>query len=357
MKHLLLIPLLMLCFGGCTHVGPQTVPRDRFEYNTAIADSWKEQTLLNIVKLRYADMPLFVEVASIVSGYTLEGSVNLGGSLSSGSATQGDLLSLGTAGKYTDRPTITYAPITGAKFNHNFMIPIPPRSLLFLLQAGWPADIIFPIVVESVNGLRSRQAAGDDQRVGDPEFYRLVSLLRKAQKSGAVGMRIVKGTAKSETTVLFFHQQIISQEIMDARMEIHQLLGLDPTRQEFRVTYGLLPQGGDEIALLTRSILQIMVDLAAQIDVPSEHVAQGFTPPALPPPAGEAARLKQLIHVQTGPEKPVNAYAAVHYEDHWFWIEKKDFESKRTFAFLMMLFSLTETGGKEGLPLVTIPAG
>lgn len=102
----------VLFLNGCTHLGPQTVPRDRFDYNKAISDSWKEQTLLNIVKIRYADMPLFVEVASIVSGYTLEGSVSLGGTLSSEDAVQGDFLSLGTAGKYTDRPTITYVPIS-----------------------------------------------------------------------------------------------------------------------------------------------------------------------------------------------------------------------------------------------------
>ena len=34
---------------GGTTIGPDPVPRDRFDYNTAIADSWKEQTLLNIV--------------------------------------------------------------------------------------------------------------------------------------------------------------------------------------------------------------------------------------------------------------------------------------------------------------------
>ena len=116
---------------GCTHLGPKTVPRDQFDYNTAIADSWKEQTLLNIVKLRYADMPLFIEVASVVSGYTLEGSVNLGGTVSSEDAVSGDFLSLGTAGKYTDRPTITCAPITGAKFNANVMTPIPPQAVLY----------------------------------------------------------------------------------------------------------------------------------------------------------------------------------------------------------------------------------
>lgn len=82
--------IVLVLLVSCSHIGPKTVTRDRFDYNTAIADSWKEQTLLNIVKLRYADMPLFVEVASVVSGYTLEGSVDLGGTVSSKSAVQGD---------------------------------------------------------------------------------------------------------------------------------------------------------------------------------------------------------------------------------------------------------------------------
>ncbi len=204
LRYYLPAAILILWFSGCSHIGPPTVPRDRFDYNTAISNSWKEQTLLNIVKLRYADMPLFVEVASVVSGYTMEGSVNLNGTVSSESAVQGDFLALGTTGKYTDRPTITYSPITGAKFNENFMTPIPPKAVLFLTQSGWSANMIFPVVVESINGLHSRKAGGVHQREGDPEYYDLVRALTEIQQSGAVSMRIVKENDQKETTVLLF---------------------------------------------------------------------------------------------------------------------------------------------------------
>jgi hypothetical protein len=352
-----LIAMLVAMLAGCTHLGPQTVTRDRFDYNTAISDSWKEQTLLNIVKLRYADMPLFVEVASIVSGYTLEGSINLAGTLSSSDSLQRDALSLGSSGKYTDRPTITYAPITGSHFNKSFMTPLPPQAILFLMQSGWPADLIFPLTVDAVNGLRSRVAAGANQRAGDPGYYRVVELLRKVQKSGAIGMRIKQAEEAQGTTVMFFHRETLSPEMQAALGEIEALLGLQPGLREASISYGFIPQSDTEIAFLTRSTLQIMINLATGIDVPPEHVAQGFT---VPSPDGQDAagvpQASQLLKVRYGKERPGNALTAVKYHDYWFWIDDGDFRSKRSFGFLMILFSLTETGGKEGLPLVTIPA-
>jgi len=358
MKKLVLVMAVALFFLiGCSGIGPKTVPRDRFNYNRAISTSWKEQTLLNVVKIRYADMPLFVEVASVVSGYTLESSANLGGQLSSPDAVQGDSLSLGAAGKYTDRPTITYSPITGKTFNENFLTPIPPRAVLFLIQSGWPADLIFPLTVQAINGFRSRVAAGVDQRTGDPEFYRIIALFRQIQKSGAVGMRILKEDEARQSTVLFFFRKNISPEDEAALKELSGLLGLKPGSEEITVTYGLIQGSDREIAMLTNSMLDMMIDLATQIDVPFEHVAAGFTVPSLAPPRDDEAAVAQLIDIQSSPEPPEDAFVAVEYEDHWFWIDKGDFKSKRTFAVLMILMSLSETGGKEGLPLVTIPAG
>ena len=49
---LTVLSLSLLALAGCTHLGPKTVAGDRFDYSTAIADSWKQQTLLKIMKLR-----------------------------------------------------------------------------------------------------------------------------------------------------------------------------------------------------------------------------------------------------------------------------------------------------------------
>ena len=61
--------------AGCHHYGPRSIVADRIPYNDAIATSWKEQTLLNIVKLRYADMPIFLEIAQVIAGYQLQSTV------------------------------------------------------------------------------------------------------------------------------------------------------------------------------------------------------------------------------------------------------------------------------------------
>ncbi len=61
-----------LLLSGCAGIGPGTVTRDRFDYTTAISESWKAQMLLNMVKTRYADAPIFLDVASVINQYAVE---------------------------------------------------------------------------------------------------------------------------------------------------------------------------------------------------------------------------------------------------------------------------------------------
>ena len=161
-----------LALTGCTHLGPKTVAVDRFDYSTAIADSWKQQTLLNIVKLRYMDLPVFVDVASIVAGYSMQTGVSINGTLSSDKAIQGNYASIGGQAIYTDRPTVTYVPMTGEKFLRGLITPIDPKNIFFMLQSGYAADFLLGLTVESLNGVRNRSTAAGAVREADPEFVR-----------------------------------------------------------------------------------------------------------------------------------------------------------------------------------------
>ena len=74
---------------------------------------------------------------------------------------------------YTDRPTITYAPLVGERFARSLMTPLPPPAILSLIQAGYPVDAVLRLTVHEVNGIRNRYGGDLRARPADPEFYAL----------------------------------------------------------------------------------------------------------------------------------------------------------------------------------------
>jgi len=117
---------MLALLSACATIGAGSVNRDRLDYAEALTSSWKEQMLLNIVKLRYADTPVFLEVSSVISSYQLQSQLSLLGTLSYNlTANLPDALgrgaTLGATGSYTDRPTITYTPLQGDKFTRSLL--------------------------------------------------------------------------------------------------------------------------------------------------------------------------------------------------------------------------------------------
>jgi hypothetical protein len=132
------------------------------------------------------------------------------------------------------------------------------------------------------------------------------------------------------------------------------LLGLAEDASDFQITYGLLPRNRNEVAVLSRSMMEIMLQLGFGIDLPAAHAA-GVR--ALPGQwqAGNA-QAKPLVHIFSGTKAPADAYAVVPYKGYWYWIDDDDIASKRIFTFLLILFSLAETGQTTAAPVVTVPS-
>src|SRR5262245_32154219 len=207
-----LVFTVTVCTAACMGIGPGTVNRDRFDYTTAIAESWKRQMLLNLVKLRYGDTPIFLDVGQVVAGYTVQSTYTglataniFGGSIPRTTIPDASL-SLGAQGSFTDRPTITYSPLAGERFARSMMTPLPPTSIMNLIQAGYPADLVLRLTVHVMNGLHNRYGGDLRARPGDPEFYELLGHMRRIQQSGLIGLRVQR-PGPEETVVLSLRQR------------------------------------------------------------------------------------------------------------------------------------------------------
>ena len=57
--------------SGC--LGPKAVRYTRLRYNEVVRDTNDQQLLMNIVRLRYADSPVFIDLPNITSQFELAG--------------------------------------------------------------------------------------------------------------------------------------------------------------------------------------------------------------------------------------------------------------------------------------------
>lgn len=333
---------------GCGSLGPRTLDRDQLDYGNSIGDNWKNQMLANLVKVRFVDMPVFVDVGQIVSGYTLETQVS--GSLGFGTRLDGgDSQSLGAAGRYTDRPTITYTPKTGDDYLRSLLTPVEPKSLLSLVAAGYNPDLLFTWAVESINGLHNHSASGRDRRAADPGYFEFVGLLTELQQDGAVGFEVRDDPATGSTLLFTFSDRKLSEELRAKRNRVRELLGLEPGRHEFRVVFSPFAVDPGTLAIQTRSILQVLIAMSGFVDVPPEKSARAAPGIVLAP------GLARPFNVHSGPQKPDDVFAIYPYQGDWYWIDHEDIGSKRVFTLMLFLITLTDRAGSEVAPVLTIP--
>lgn len=345
--------LASLVAASCGTIGPESITRDRTDYTDAVASSWKEQTLHNIVRLRYGDAPVFLDVSSLISQYQLEGTVNAAGTLYTGAPPTSNSVTLGAAGRYIERPTVTYTPVQGEKFTRSLLRPVPPAALFQLVQAGYPIDLVFQLTTRSINQVYNRTLRPLARRDADPRFYALLDALRRIQLSGAVDLRIEK-RGPEDAAIIGLRQNVPPPIEQDTRF-VRETLSLDPDTSEFNLVYGAVARNDREVAMLSRSMFEILQELGAGAEAPARHIEEGRTASNVVLPANSNPRDAPLVVIRSGADRPESAFTAVHYRNRWFWIDDRDLRSKSIFSFLMLLFSLAETGVATQAPLVTIP--
>jgi hypothetical protein len=338
--------------SGCMSLGPRTFKADQVDYSRALGDAKKRQILALIVGLRYADAPAFLNVSQVIAGYTFTASATAVANSTPDPGGPGAGLT-GMA-SYSDHPTFTFTPTTGESYAKAYIHPLLPAQILPLADGGVPIDLLLRIAVQSIGGLSNAAMLGGPSGNGSPGFFELLAVLRRLQLAGEVSIAYKPGPdGGSVSLALGLPRGSASAGVAQDVARVRELLALPGGTAPYPITTGndrSVPRG---IAIVTRSVLGILTDLGAEIEVPAADINDGATKPAVQLVGGET-RPVILIHTAKKMANPV--YASIVYRNSRFWIDDADFDSKYALTVVQDLMALAEETDVSHAPVVTVPA-
>ena len=354
----LLAVCFMLCAMGCRSYGPASIIPDRFDYSASLAQSWKNQLVQNLVRIRYGGTPHFVEVSGILSQYSLNAQA-MGGFIINSEGVRGlTQAPFSFSGSFTESPTITYTPLVGEDFTERLLTPIDPVTIIYIAQSGWPIDHILELCVDQINGIRNYDVftpsgeLTEDAKKSEYEFDRLVRIMKELQTQGLLDIRVEQAGRK---VTLFLPQITYGKSQESLVKEMRSLLNLDPMAMEFTLVQSPIQRSPNEIAIQTRSVLTILIALSSAVQVPEIHKEKNFV--------YEESQMKMpqttqehLLEIGVNKKAQKDVYIQIRYRDHYYFVKDEDARSKRTLALITYLFNLqSRESGRMG-PLITVPA-
>lgn len=348
--------IVLLIFTGCQTLGPKAIRSGRPNYDFALQETNTQAMLLNIIRLRYNDVPSFLEVTNIYAAPLFEGSAEF----NAVGIGKNNLYGGGAGLSYSESPVIVYTPLTGQKFTNHLLTPISFKTIALLINAGWNQDRVFRICVQSINDVSNAEnAAGPTPEMApDYEAFKRVSKTFERLENDK---HLQMGRAKKEQSgeLAEFHMYI--DPSVRSRPDVQQLfkdLKLDPDAPVYKVTNAV--KGGDDtIAIVTRPLMGAMFYLSQSVRIPEQDLNNG----SVTITRGRAGNdfnwgnvTRDIMNIQSSAEKPPNAYIGVRYRDSWYYIADSDVSSKQTLFLIQTLFVLQAGELPKGqAPILTLP--
>jgi hypothetical protein len=367
-RNYFLFAAALFLISGCAAQGAKRVPNDRFDYNGAIAQSTREQMLLNIVRSRYLEVPVFLTVSSVLTQYEYDRSLGLTGILEFGGGTSWDTGIGDTNLRFSERPTITYLPVEGQEFSAHLLSDIPSEIIFAAAQAGWPVDVFMRIAIQRL-GAAENMSFGEIPASGDSDskiqvesdfkklkrFERLIDLIFILSDNEVIEVQLVEEDSKSERYLIIAEE--VAEDLRPMLGELRQLIGLG-NRNRFRITDRVTNLKDDEISIQTRSVMAMMEFMARGVEVPLEHLEDGWVIDyGLQNSGGEVAKALIPFKMHSSKSRPGNVFAAVRFRDHWYYIDHADITSKRALSLIIVLFRLQAPTPSGAAPILTLPTG
>ncbi len=372
---------------GCTSIGPGKLVPTHEGYNDAVQLAMTREVLKNIVRERYHDPVQFLRVASINAQF----SVSVG---TSGQATGiGDSAEVrGSAGVnigYSDSPTITFVPITGADVSQSLAAPmnlqvalahaytwgrLQPHELGFVIGAinqttdrAGPAGEPYRAHLNALARLFTRGAtltyqrhleAGNyasipKERVDGGAFVDALAWGAAFYDAGEGMLKLGVGRLRIHLVVPLPHEGEIANDL--------RLLGLTPGKSDYGVRqpgsarpYPMEKQP-DYLWLTPRSPARLLELSSLTVEVPPEHQQGGIAPTTDGLVNSGVALPMRIRH---SAQQPDSLYRIQH-RGYWFYVDDTDMESKQIFLVLVS-FYISKLGSKDvqkGGPQIVLPIG
>jgi len=327
------------------------VSGSRTDYNVVLRQADDQQMLLNLVRLRYRDQAMFLEVSALNTQFSVSGEVEAGTDFGQVDTVFG----LGSKVIVGETPTVSYTPLRGGDFVQRVLTPISAEILFLLDTSGWSSERLLRVLVDEINEVGNARGANGPTPARAPvyqQFIRVAYLLRQLQQEN-----LVEGASLQNQLVLHFAPEARERP---EYLEFTRILGLNPDKLIFPIIPAAGGSAADSIVLRFRSFSGVMYFLSHSVQVPDADVAAGRVTVTMDD-AGLPFDWQQvtegLLAIKTSAGQPENAAVAVNYRNSWFYIDDSDLESKSTFTLLGQVYQLQAGEAKSVAPMLTLPVG
>jgi len=319
------VVVALLASSCATGLGPRAVRGERPDYNRQIVRSGDAELLLNLVRLRYNESPLFLELGAVVAQYGYDASLNTTGQINATDSTVAQLPSGATVGAtlaYAEKPTVTYTPLTGEDFATRMLSPIPLDSIMLFDQSGWSAERLLLVAVQRVNDVLNAHTASGPTPERKPDYEEFADLAERVQRLRLAGLIDLNWEMKEHETQppgrnprFWLHQPADPSSPLAADVAaVRRELGLQPGVDDFTLTAFPFGRQPTEVGIRCRSLLGVLYFLSQSVELPAPDVRARLatvTKDDNGQPFDWSKVTGKVMTIHSQKERPRNAYVAV----------------------------------------------
>jgi hypothetical protein len=354
--------------------------------------------LLNLVRLRYLETPVFLQISNITTTYGIN--INANASVTGGT---GDTTgTAGAGGGYSETPTISYSLPESREFFGRMNAPLSSEQVAILAMGG--VGGFLRLGVKRINGLENMNSYTGSQVVTPAsyaQFDEAITLAETLEREGEIDLTLnvtfleasspfeelgdIRALPEGEKIGMEFwkneegqwvayfgrvvpHIRFSAASTNDPRAQrLKQLLQLNPEKYTFpiidvdfsktaknRLGKNLPAAALDpkamfgEIVLNNRSMMEVLLYASKSVHVPKEHLATGLVP-------RKDVVQDGMLSIKSSDVEPNKTAVKALYKGTWFYIAENDLTSKLTLMRLNIMFAAAGGTIPGASPVLTIP--